>query len=115
MPTAASSLAQRNVTSERIPRALLGVVGTILCLGPLASVHSGGHPFALLSLCPLGALLIVLAAFHPRVAGEVQFGVIRLSIEPGEQAGGAVVSLDEGGAYTTTVRRASSFETAVGE
>ena len=70
--------AVRSGGRERLARLLLAFTGLTLALGPPVTVLAGTSSWssvALMTVMPLGVLLVVLAAFYPRITGPVRFGL----------------------------------------
>jgi hypothetical protein len=68
---------------ETLARLSLGLLGVLMCVAPPIAVAMLGWLAAPLApMIPTGALFVVLAAFYERIAGEVRFGLCRLSIQP---------------------------------
>jgi hypothetical protein len=70
---------------ERLARLLLAFTGLTLALGPPLTMLAGAPGWssvALMTVMPLGVLLVVLAAFYPRITGTVRFGLFSVTIGP---------------------------------
>lgn len=100
---------------ERPARTLLAFTGLMLALGPPVAVASttGWSSIALMTVMPLGVLLVVLAAFYPRITGTVRFGLFSVTIGPGaahilEAEPRKWRSPPEGGTQTPTGTKATS-------
>lgn len=69
---------------ERLARLLLAGTGVALALAPPVMVAGSGWPaIPLMTVMPLGVLLLVLSAFYPRINGEVRCGPFSVMIGPG--------------------------------